>query len=311
VFLNSCISKEWLLKYFILLLLFPLLTLSSGCKKKQHDGSPRTRKDHVSADKEKPWKNISNVILIIFENTDYEAVMTQPYFEKLTSQGALLKSYYGIVRTSQPNYFAMVAGDTFGAGNENITLDEPHLGDLLEQHGKSWKNYAEGFPGECYQGEKFGDYARKHVPFISFKNVQDNPERCARVVNGKQFYKDVKKKDLPNFSLYIPDQKNDGHNTGVGYADKWLSRFLPPLLADKELLKTTLIILTFDEATVGGANGNRLYTLFLGANVHEGASSEQDYDHYCLLRTIEGIFDLPTLGKHDDRSSPIDDIWVY
>jgi hypothetical protein len=285
-----------------------LTFLLIGCKEPV-SGDPRPRRPHVVSETSTGWKNISKVILIVFENTDYEYAIAQPYMSKIIEKGALLTSYYGLIRQSQPNYFAMVAGDTFGASNDNITLKKRHFGDALEEKGKTWKNYAEGYPGNCFLGSRSGYYVRRHTPFISFENVQKNPERCARVVNADEFQKDFNAHTLPHFSFYTPDLLNDGHDTGMTYGDRWLAGFLDPILNDAETMKDTLIIITFDEAAVGGANGNRLLTLFIGADVIPGAKSNQDYDHYCLLRTLEAIFGITPFGKYDSSSPVIDDIW--
>jgi hypothetical protein len=40
-----------------------------------------------------------------------------------------------------------------------------------------------------------------------------------------------------------------------------------------------------------------------------GAVSDTRYDHYDLLRTIEALLGLGTLGRHDATASPITGIW--
>lgn len=71
---------------------------------------------------------------------------------------------------------------------------------------------------------------RKHVPFLSFTNVQQNPQRCANIMDDSGFSSDIASGNLPDFSLFVPDIKNYGHDTGVAYADKWLSAYFGPLM---------------------------------------------------------------------------------
>ena len=69
-------------------------------------------------------------------------------------------------------------------------------------------------------------YARKHAPFVSYKNVQDNASECARVVNAGELDRDVARRQLPDYMLYVPNLVDDGHNSGVAVADNWLARRL-------------------------------------------------------------------------------------
>lgn len=251
--------------------------------------------------------NIEKIVVVEFENTDYKQAILQPTFAKLAKRGASLSNFYGVTHPSQPNYLALIGGETFGVKNDNnVTIDEPHLGDLIESAGKSWKVYAGGFPGNCFLGSKFGAYARKHVPFLSFRNLQEDSNRCANIVNGSEFVKDLAQDSLPSFSLFIPDLSNDGHDTGVAFADNWLDKvFLPSI--DAKLPPHTLIIFTFDESTTKGKN--HIYTSFVGDMINPGSVFTKKIDHYGLLHTIEAALQLGSLGKNDQLSPTITDIW--
>ena len=252
---------------------------------------------------------LSKVMVIIFENADYQAALAQPFFKKLADGGALLSNLFAETHPSQPNYIALVAGDTLGVRNDApVDLDARHLGDLLEEKGLSWKVYAEGYPGHCFAGATSGNYARKHVPFVSFRNVQDNPDRCARIVDASAFARDMAAGQLPDFSLYIPDIKNDGHDTGVAYADQWLARTFGPLLKDSRFTDGMTLILTFDEGSNHGTN--QIYGAIYGSAVKPQSTFSGRADHYSLLRTLELGFGLTDLGKQDAAATPITGIWT-
>jgi len=251
---------------------------------------------------------LHKVVLIVLENADYASALKQPFLSELTRSGALATHCFAERHPSQPNYIALVSGDTQGvASDRNVNLDARHLGDLLEEKGRSWKVYSEGYPGSCFQGATHGDYARKHVPFVSFKNVHDDPARCARIVEAAEFAHDVAAGQLPDFSLYVPDLRDDGHNTGVAYGSRWLGRTFGPLLADPGFAAGTTVIVTFDEGEDDGTN--QIYTAFAGAGVKPGATCETRTDHYSILRTLELGFGLGSLGKHDDAAVPVTGIW--
>jgi hypothetical protein len=108
--------------------------------------------------------------------------------------------------------------------------------------------------------------------------------------------------------LYVPDVRHDGHDTGVRQADQWLSERFGPLLSDPRFTANLLFIVTFDEGRRWWRR-NHVYTVMYGASVIPGSVSNTRYDHYSLLRTIEDLFGLGTLGQHDATASPITGIW--
>ena len=250
---------------------------------------------------------VDHVIIVEFENTDYAKAMAQPTFAKIAQMGANISKFYAETHPSQANYIAMISGSMYGVKDDaNVTLNGRHIGDLLEEAGKTWKVYASDFPGNCFLGAASGKYARKHVPFISFKNVQSDPARCANIVEGTELQRDLDNGTLPNYSLYIPNQSEDGHDTGVGFADNWLkSTFLPSI--EGKLPPSTLIVFTFDESSSPG--GNHIYTSFYGDVVAPGTRFKAKTNHYGLLHTIEGLLGLPDLGKKDAKAAFITGIW--
>lgn len=247
------------------------------------------------------------VMLVILENTDFEKAYKEKALVEFAKKGALLRNYHGITHPSQSNYLALVAGQIFVRNNNPVDLDASHLADLLEARGMSWKTYAEGFPGNCFLGATRGKYARKHNPFISFINIQRVPQRCQRIVAAEELDKDIESGQLPDFSLYIPDADNSGHDTGVSYAARWFDDRFGRLLKMPEFSKDFLLILTFDEGSYW--RNNRVYTALVGAGIKVGAESDINYDHYSLLRTLENEWDLGSLGQKDASAKPIVDIW--
>lgn len=251
--------------------------------------------------------SFKKVVIVVLENTDFQDALVQPFMSELAKKGALLKDFHAITHPSQPNYIALTAGDTHRVtDNSNVTLDVPHIGTLLEKAGKTWKVYAEGYPGGCYLGRQRGAYVRKHVPFLSYKDVQKDPVRCARIVDESSFEGDVKGGRLADYSLFIPDNNNSGHDTGVDFADKWLAKTFGPLLTS--FPKEALLVITFDEDSNNGGD-NKIYTVLYGGSAAPGAVSSDRLDLYSLLRTIEDALGLGTLGLRDASAPSIRGVW--
>lgn len=251
------------------------------------------------------------VFIIVFENTDYQKTMKQPFFKELAQQGTVFENFFAVARPSQPNYIALVAGDTFKIkDNDNHDIGTTSIVDLLEAQDKSWKVYAQGYPGNCDKRATYRRYVRKHQPLISFKNIQDNPERCEKIVNANVLKDDVSRDQVPDYALYIPDLDNDGHDTSVTYADKWFRGAFADLLKDKDFMRDRLFIVTFDEGDVFNPK-NQIYTLFLGEDVKAGYRSSKRYDLYSILHTVEEGLALGSLNRKDATAPVISDAWVH
>jgi acid phosphatase len=256
----------------------------------------------------KPWTATApifdHVVIVVLENENAAAVLPGSYLDSLATRGATLTSFHGVAHPSYPNYLALIAGHTFGVrGDLQADIDAPTIADRLEAKKLTWMQYAEDYPGKCFLKNSRGLYVRKHVPFLSFIAIQNNPARCAKVVNAKQF----NRAKLPSYAFYTPNQENNGHNTSLAYATRWLRGFLEPMLADSAVMARTLIVVTFDEAEDNEPT-NRIYTVLLGGMVRPGASDSTPLNHYNVLRTIEANFGLDPLGE-EAQVTPITSIW--
>ena len=208
----------------------------------------------------------------------------------------------------------MVSGSTQGVtGSGPESIDARHIGDLLELRHRTWKLYAENYPGNCFLGETWGtmaegQYVRRHVPFLSFRNVQQNLARCgAHVVDATAFDADLASGALPNFAMYIPDDRHNGHDTSPEAADAWLESRFSALLDDPRFMSKALFIVMWDESL--SRVDSRIIAVLVGSMVKVGADLSAPYDHYNLLRTVENLLGLGTLGLSDATAPPITGVW--
>jgi len=246
-----------------------------------------------------------HVVVIVFENKDAQQIVGAPAAPTFTAMGrryARLTRYDGVSHPSLPNYLALVSGSTHGIRRDCTTcvVAGPNLGDTLEAAGRTWKAYAEGIPRPGWAGPYAGLYAKKHVPFLYFKDVVASPARRARVVPLAQLPPDLSADAFPDFALVVPNMCNSMHDCSVRTGDRWLARILPRLLE----LPETAVFVVFDE----GAGGNRVPALALGTAVRPGALMGARTGHYGLLRTIETAWGLPLLGR-SASANPITGIW--
>ena len=278
-------------------------------------------------------RHFDRVLIIALENVDYERALQDPNLAALAARGASFTNFHALFHPSYPNYLAMIAGSDFGIhrrgsylGDKQVNFpnDSEHktIADRLIAAGLDFKQYAEELPvGNCpwdisgqHVAEKRGNYARRHVPFLSFREIQEKYcDRVIRVDSGKSdnyFVQDARK-GLVAYSFYTPNMNHDGHDTTAEVAGAWVRKFLDETFPEN-LRKGTLVVITFDES--GGNEDNRIYTVFLGdmvkpANQQDPATLAKHYNHYSVLRTIEDNFGLAPLTSNDRDAEPITGIW--
>jgi len=264
---------------------------------------------------------VSRVVLVVLENGNPETASQQPFMKFLADTGMLFSSYFAVAHPSQPNYVAMISGSPAGAMTDrNVTLPaRKHLGNILPAG--SWRVYAENYPalaGRCNltrQGSGVDRlYVRRHVPFLSFADVQDG--KCAEIVRLNSDTDDVGalKADIDNrrlapFSMIIPNLEHDGHApSNLANASAWLTDHLKPLLQDPKFTTGLVLILTFDEDDSARAAKNRIYTVLWGDHVKVGTSADV-YDHEDLLATICALLGVAPPPFDEKGVRPIGGIW--
>ncbi|TVY85143.1 Acid phosphatase [Lachnellula suecica] len=242
-------------------------------------------------------------------------------FQWAASQGITLTNYLAITHPSQPNYVAAVGGSTHGITDDSfqrISSSTKTIVDLLEAKGISWSEYQEDSPYSGFEGsyvnQKTGsnDYVRKHNPLVSYDSVTSSTDRLAKIKNFTMFDRDLSSNKLPQWMFITPNMTNDGHDTSVTTAGKWVKSFLSPLLSNSNFMQNTLVLLTyaigivaFDE-TAAQSGTNKVFSVLLGDAVPVSAHGTTDgtaYNHYSQMATVENNWSLGNLGLGDSTAA--------
>lgn len=246
---------------------------------------------------------VRHIIWVWFENREATAITatTAPYFNSFASANVNMTNFYGISHPSQPNYLDAFSGSNQGVTNDNhfsFPASVDHLAKQLSLAGKSWRVYAQDYPGNCFDGDTYsggvdgpglpGQYVRKHNPVMSFQSVSLDPVQCANVQPLANFDPTV------NFAMVVPNMTNDMHDGTTAQGDAFLQAFVP-LVTGSPDWSHTLLIVTFDEGTTGTNGGGHIYTA-AAAPWLSHASVAATYNHFSILRTIEEVYGLPFLG---------------
>jgi hypothetical protein len=281
--------------------LLPLLLiagLSANCATLTPLPQPRNPVPAIDA------HGVRRVVLIILENGNPAKAAQKSFMQDRAAEGMLLSQYFGVAHPSQPNYVALISGSTAGALTDSpITLDRPHIGQTL---GSRWRVYADDYPplsGKCNLVKQKDLYVRRHVPFLSFKDVQQGT--CSQI----KPFPAIKTDPLPDFALIVPNLQHDGHKPfTLNDANDWLNANIAPLLADPAFTKDTVFILTFDEDDTFNAKNNRVFTVVWGDHVQQGTRDDV-YDHEDLLATIAALLGVAPPPFDETGVRPIGGIW--
>jgi hypothetical protein len=263
----------------------------------------------VGAPSTLPPSRASHVALIVMENAEYGDVIgdaAAPYANGLARRYGLMTRSFAIAHPSLPNYLALTSGSTHGIESDctGCSVSGTNLVDQLEAAGVTWRAYLEGLPRPCFQGASAGGYAKKHDPFAYYDDVARSPQRCARLVGFGALARDLRAGALPTFAWITPNLCDDGHDCGVGAADRFLARTVPALL--RELGPHGFLVLTWDEGgsdagcCAGRAAGGRIATIVAGPDVRRGIRLATPVDHYGVLASVEEALGLPLLGAAAD-----------
>jgi hypothetical protein len=244
-----------------------------------------------------------HVVVVVMENhsnTDVIGNPSAPYINSLAATGANFSQSYAITHPSQPNYFALFSGSLQGVDDNSCphTFSTPNLGTALITNGLTFKGYSESMPYDGYTGCSSGAYVRRHNPWVNWTNV---PAASNLTLNA--FPTDYS--TLPTVSFVIPNLDNDMHDGTVAEGDSWLKSHIDGY-AQWARTHNSLLILTFDEDD--NNSGNRIPTVFVGAQVKPGLYSER-IDHYNVLRTLEDAYGLPYAGA-SANATPITNVWT-
>ncbi len=173
-------------------------------------------------------------------------------------------------------------------------------------------------------------YATFRNPFVYFHSLIDSSACASNDVGLSKLAGDLTNaKDTPSLSYIVPDLCHDGSPTpcasgapaGLGAAEGFLKQVVPEILHSKAYRENGLLAITTDEAPSSGEladsssccgqpqfpnlpasssglspeGGGQVGALLLSPFIKQGVSQEP-YNHFSLLRTIEDLFGLEHLG---------------
>ena len=229
-----------------------------------------------------------HVFVIVMENKSVEAALQGPFTASLASKYRVATNYSAVSHPSLPNYLALSSGQTFGIRDDNYhVLPAGGLGAQLSAAGVSWRAYMEGMTsGQCLDSPL--PYHVKHNPFAFYGGSCPNT-----VVPFESFASDLKG-TTPQFSWITPDMCNDQHDCKVSVGDDWLRQTVGMITQSKAWTANGVLFIVWDEDD--GSADNTVLSLVVAPN-RSHLVSNQPYNHYSLLATIEDTLGVGRLGQ--------------
>jgi acid phosphatase len=248
----------------------------------------------------------AHVVVVIEENHAAGQILgsaSAPYLNSLAQSGANFTESFAVTHPSQPNYLALFSGSTQGVTDDSCPPPgSPYAGANLAAGlvaaGKTFTGYSEDLPSAGSTTCGAGDYARKHNPWVDFRNVPasaNQPFTAFRSTNDAQ---------LPTVSVVVPNLQHDMHDGTVQQADTWLKQYLGGYV-DWAMDHDSLFIVTWDEDDDTATN--RIPTIFVGPMVKSGTYATH-ITHYAVLRTIEDMYGVTPSGA-GATAAPITGVW--
>ncbi len=253
----------------------------------------------------------SHIYVIILENKEYSSIVgsrAAPYLNSLIGRYGLATNFYAETHPSEPNYIALTSGGLQGTSTDGTyNLDVPNLFDQIEASGRSWRLYAQGYPGNCFKPYAAdpvtdgpgaaGDYVRKHNPAISYTSISGDPARCANITNFAGF-----DPTAADFEMIIPNEINDMHSSSVAAGDAFLKLFVPEITGSPAF-ENSVVFITWDEGDSNAQGGGHIATIALSPGMASAARFDGPCTHYSMLRTIEEAWGMPLLGEAGSAST--------
>jgi hypothetical protein len=269
---------------------------------------------------------IHHVILIMMENKGDSQIVGKsvaPYENYLIKHYAFASNYFAVYGPGGlPDYIGITDGSTSLTNISPNCLPtacyttKTNIFTLLNSHGLTWKGYAESMPSNCYES-KYGSLPNEYWPsHTAIPYYTDLSSLCPKydvplgnvATQTGNFFSDLKSNSLPNFAMVSPNVCDDMHTCPSGenaitVGDNWLRSFVGAIISSSSF-SSTVILITFDNQPKSLSSPIPMIIVGPSSLVNYGTFS-QTYNHYSTLATIEHIFNLGNLGRHDASATPM------
>ncbi|MDP9222759.1 MAG: alkaline phosphatase family protein, partial [Actinomycetota bacterium] len=300
-----------------------------------------------------PPSGITKVLWIMEENRSETQLMSDPYvpyLRSLANNYGLLANLHNEIDPSEGNYFALLAGSTYGVADDALPAKHPLTGPTIFSQlpaGQAMA-FSETMPSNCYAKGSLatdinhdGSYAVHHSGWPYFVDANERALCQQYHVNLQANLQAKIDSGLPAFTEVAPADCNEMHRGSVpnvasgcnfdavtgpnlySRADWWMSTWLPKIMAGRDYQAGNLaIMIVWDEGAGPGDVAGMDCTNSTIEACHPPAIvispytqrvvSSTHYTHYDVLRTTEELLGISTyLGNAATASSFASDFGLF
>lgn len=184
------------------------------------------------------------------------------------------------------------------------SLNYRTIGDILTDHGISWRWYSGGYDDALRGNATHFQY--HHQPFVFFDRFKDpnSPDRKEHLRDEKDLLRDLKIGNCPKISFYKPNGDVNFHpnSSDPDIGQKKLKEIVEAI-QDSIYWKDSLIVITFDEN--GGrwdhvpppkgdmwGPGTRIPAILVSPYVKKGHIDSTQFETLSIMRFIENMLNL-------------------
>ena len=232
-----------------------------------------------------------HVVWVVLENHGPASVAAgAPYLTSLARTCSSATNMWARTHPSLPNYIALTSGSRQGISDSGLPAAHPlNVTNIFSQLGTDWRTLAQTMPSNCYKNNSAA-YVARHNPATYYTNLAGACES-----------RDVPMGSTPDlsakFTLVVPDNNHNGHDTGIAAADNWAKGYLPKILDSAQYRAgKTAVFVFFDEAEGSGDVENQVNMFVLSPSTPKGAAIGTRFTHYSTLRATEEMLGLGLIG---------------
>jgi PKD repeat protein len=308
-----------------LLLLMAVLTLSHSFTTQLANGNSPSEVAILPT-----TSTFNYVVVIAMQNASINNIIGNPlapYLNYLASTYGLATSYTVVSPHKVPDYLAMTGASTFGLTTDctpsTCPISSPNIVDQIEGAGLTWRAWAEDYnvTQGCSSVSKNAGYNVKSFPFLYYTDITGNASRCNDLLRANTvivspgpetdnlFLNSLSSASTAaNYNWLAPNSCDSMHSclplSTIATADTYLSNLVPAIL--NSYIFTTqkaALLLTFAEGvqTVVSTT-DYVPTIWAGPVAKTNYQSSNQYDHYSMLKTIEGSWGLASLTSNDGNA---------
>ena len=217
-----------------------------------------------------------------------------PYLTALAHECGTDTNVASVGSPSLPNYLGATSGSTQGIADDGDPGAHSFAADNVFRQvraaGGTERSFVESMPEAC-DLVSAGSYAAKHNPAVYYVGAGDRLGCQADDLPFSALSAVLASGTLPTYTSITPNICDDMHDCSVATGDRWLSEWVPQILATASYRSgTTALFIQWDEPTP-------VANVVVAPSVRPGTVWNAAASQYSLLRTTEEMLGLPLLGQ--------------